>query len=203
VGRTAIAAAAQGFTTAFPDMVVTMNGAAQTHVALIRGINVGKAKRVAMADLRALVERLGYSGARTLLNSGNLVFEAGRAAAGTVAARIEKGMTATLGVSARVTVLTAADFATVVEENPLGSVADNPSRLLVAFLSEPKDRIRLQPLALQTWKPEVLGLGSRAAYVWCPAGMIESPLAAAVGRVLGEATTTRNWATVTKIRALL
>jgi len=48
------------------------------HVALIRGINVGKAKRVAMADLRALLVELGYGEPRTLLNSGNVVFEAGR-----------------------------------------------------------------------------------------------------------------------------
>jgi uncharacterized protein (DUF1697 family) len=106
-------------------------------------------------------------------------------------------------VSARVTVLTAADFATVVEENPLGRVADDPSRLLVAFLTNPADAKRLQPLVLQAWKPEALGLGSRAAYLWCPAGLIESRLAEAVGRVLGEATTTRNWATVTKIQALV
>ena len=173
------------------------------HVALIRGINVGKAKRVAMADLRALVEKLGYSNARTLLNSGNVVFDAGRAAASTVAKRFEEGMAAKLKVPARVTVLTGAEFATVVEENPLGAVADNPSRLLVAFLTDPKDRARLLPLARQAWKPEALGLGSRAAYIWCPAGMLESPLTEAVGRALGAATTTRNWATVTKIRALL
>ncbi len=82
-------------------------------------------------------------------------------------------------------------------------MADNPTRLLVAFLSDPKDRARLQPLARQVWKPEALGLGSRAAYLWCPTRILESPLGEAVGRVLGEATTTRNWATVTKIRALL
>ena len=173
------------------------------HVALIRGINVGKAKRVAMADLRALMEKLGYGDPRTLLNSGNVVFDAGRDAPGKVAARVEQGMAAKLKVSARVTVLTAADFATVVEENPLGSVADDPSRLLVAFLTDLPDRKRLEPLARQTWKPEALGLGSRAAYLWCPAGIIESRLAEAVGRVLGEATTTRNWATVTKIQALV
>lgn len=173
------------------------------YVALIRGINVGKAKRVAMAELRALADKLGYSGVRTLLNSGNVVFDAGREAPRALAARIEAGMLTKLEVSARVTVLTGAEFATVVEENPLGGVADNPSRLFVAFLSEPKDRARLQPLARQAWKPEALGLGSRAAYIWCPAGMMESPLTEAVGRVLGEATTTRNWATVTKIRALL
>jgi len=173
------------------------------HVALIRGINVGKAKRVAMADLRGLMEKLGYGEPRTLLNSGNVVFDAGREAPGKVAARVEQGMAAKLKVSARVTVLTAADFATVVEENPLGRVADDPSRLLVAFLTNPADAKRLQPLVLQAWKPEALGLGSRAAYLWCPAGLIESRLAEAVGRVLGEATTTRNWATVTKIQALV
>ena len=173
------------------------------HVALIRGINVGKAKRVAMADLRALIETLGYGDPRTLLNSGNVVFDAGREAPSKVAARVEQGMAAKLKLSARVTVLTAADFATVVEENPLGCVADNPSRLLVAFLTDPADAKRLQPLARQAWKPEALGLGSRAAYLWCPAGIIESRLAAAVGGVLGEATTTRNWATVTKIQALV
>lgn len=173
------------------------------HVALIRGINVGKAKRVAMADLRGLVERLGYGGVRTLLNSGNVVFDAGHEAASEVAARIEGGMAAKLKVPARVTVLTDAEFATVVEENPLGGVADDPSQLLVAFLTDPADGKRLGPLVRQVWKPEALGLGSRAAYLWCPGGMIESPLAKAVGRVLGEATTTRNWATVTKVRALL
>jgi uncharacterized protein (DUF1697 family) len=173
------------------------------HVALIRGINVGKAKRVAMADLRALVEKLGYTEVRTLLNSGNIVFDAGREASSTVAAGIEQGMAARLKVPARVTVLTGAEFKTVVDENPLGAVADNPSRLLVAFLSDPKDRARLQPLAGQAWTPEALGIGGRAAYVWCPSGMLESPLTEAVWRVLGDATTTRNWATVTKIRALL
>ena len=173
------------------------------HVALIRGINVGKAKRVAMADLRTLLEKLGYSEVRTLLNSGNIVFDAAREATGKVAARIEQGMAAKLEVSARVTVLTGSEFKIVVKENTLGAVADNPSRLLVAFLTDPRDRARLRPLARQAWKPEALGIGSRAAYVWCPAGMLESPLTEAVGRVLGDATTTRNWATVMRILALL
>ena len=52
-----------------------------THVALLRGINVGTAKRVAMANLRTMVEELGYGDVRTLLNSGNVVFSATVAAA--------------------------------------------------------------------------------------------------------------------------
>src|SRR5690606_1237349 len=44
------------------------------YVALLQGINVGKTKRVAMSDLKALVEKLGYTDVRTHLNSGNVVF---------------------------------------------------------------------------------------------------------------------------------
>src|SRR5204862_6684845 len=78
------------------------------YVALIRGINVGRAKRVAMADLRALVEDLGYGEVRTLLNSGNVVFRVPAARRGDIPGRIEKAITAWLGVSTRVVVLSAA-----------------------------------------------------------------------------------------------
>src|SRR5439155_16706660 len=114
------------------------------YVALIRGINVGRAKRVAMADLRALVEELGYADVRTLLNSGNVVFTARRAASGDAAARMEKALAAKLAVSARVAVLTADELAAAVAENPLLDVADDPSRLLLAVLRNPADRPKLE-----------------------------------------------------------
>jgi uncharacterized protein (DUF1697 family) len=171
-------------------------------VALLRGINVGRAKRVAMADLRALVEGLGYGDVRTLLNSGNVVFTARRAEPGEAAARIEKALATRLGVSARVTVLTAADLAAAVTENPLLGVADDPSRLLVAVLRNPADRAKLEPLMKQAWDAEVLAIGTRVAYLWCAEGILASRLAEAVGCVLGDAVTTRNWATMMKLYAL-
>jgi uncharacterized protein (DUF1697 family) len=174
-----------------------------SHIALLRGINVGRAKRVAMADLRALVAGLGYRDVRTLLNSGNVVFTIPGAARGDVAGRIEKALAARLGVSSRVTVLTAAELATIVRENPLHKIADNPSRLLVTVLTNPADRARLLPLVRQAWAPEALALGTRVCYVWCPRGMLESPLVEAVGKVLGDAATTRNWATITKLNTLV
>jgi uncharacterized protein (DUF1697 family) len=175
---------------------------AVTHVALIRGINVGRAKRVAMADLRALVEELGYGDVRTLLNSGNAVFTAPRAAPGPAAARIEKGMAAKLGVPARVIVLTAADLADVAAKNPLLARATNPSRMFVAILAAPGDRTKLKLLEKQSWDPEALAVGSRAAYLWCPPGVTASALVPAVGRALADAVTIRNWATLTKLLAM-
>jgi uncharacterized protein (DUF1697 family) len=171
-------------------------------IALLRGINVGRAKRVAMADLRALFESLGYRDVKTLLNSGNVVFTVPGTGRREPAVRIEAAMTARLGVSARVTVITAAELAAVVAENPLLKVAGDPSRLLVTVLSNPADRTRLEPLALRDWAPETLAVGRRVAYLWCPEGILVSPLSAAVNRVLGDATTARNWSTMLKLEAL-
>lgn len=170
------------------------------YVALIRGINVGRAKRIAMADLRALVESLGYRNVRTLLNSGNVVFAAAGGKVGDPAVRIEKAMAAKLGVSARVTVLSAAELALAVKENSVSF--SNPSRMMVSFLNDPADRKRLETMAREDWTPEILAVGKRVAYLWCPEGIIESRLANALAKLLGDAVTTRNWATVTKLNAL-
>lgn len=175
---------------------------AERQVALLRGINVGRAKRVAMADLRALVADLGFGDVRTLLNSGNVVYTAPGVAPDEAAARIEEAITSRLGITSRVIVLNAAEIAAAVAGNPLGEVADNPSRLFVAILRDPADRARLEPLAERDWGREVLALGERVAYLWCPDGSMGSQLPEAVGRVLGDAVTTRNWATLTRLHAL-
>lgn len=156
-----------------------------------------------MADLRELLADLGYGEVQTLLNSGNVVFSAGREKAGRIGERIEGAMSERLGVSARVTVLTAAAFSTVVAENRLSDVARDPARFLVAFCSDTGRLKQLEALTRQRWTPEELAVGSVAAYLWCASGILESRLAEAVGRALGESTTTRNWTTVTRIHAVL
>lgn len=175
---------------------------ASRYIALIRGVNVGRAKRVAMVDLRLLMDKLGYSDVRTLLNSGNIVFTAPRDVRGDGAERIEEAMAKQLGVSVRVTVLTAAEIALIVRENPLGDVATNSSRLLVAVLRNPMDRKKLEPLTKMDWGHEALGVGRRVAYLWCPNSIIDSPLARTVNRALGDGVTARNWATILKLQAM-
>lgn len=174
----------------------------ERRVALLRGINVGRAKRLAMADLRALVEDLGYGDVRTLLNSGNIVFTVPSARRGDAATRIEKAIASQLGVSTRVTVLTAAEVVAAVRDNPLGKVADNPSRLLVMVLADATARTLLEPLLEQPWEPEAIALGKRVAYLWCPRGVIDSRLSVAVSRALGGVGTARNMATMIKLQAL-
>ena len=171
-------------------------------VALLRGINVGKAKRIAMADLRDLVEAAGFSDARTLLNSGNVVFKGPRAQAPRVAARLENAIEDRVGFHSDVIVLDAPTLATVVAEQTL-SQADNASRLLVAFVQDSTRLQALSALTSRSWEPEALAVGSRSAYIWMPDSIADSTLMDAVWRTLGAGVTTRNWATVQKLHAMM
>ncbi len=175
---------------------------ADTYVALLRGINVGKAKRVAMADLRAVIESLGYGDARTLLNSGNAVFRYARALKKSAAQDLQAALQKKTGVSSRFTLRSAGELNQVIRANPLLDVGTDHSRLFVAFVTEPDDVTKLKPLLKQQWKPESLALGPGVAYLWCPKGLIEGKAPEAVGKALGDGFTVRNWATVMKLAAL-
>ena len=173
---------------------------ANVQIALLRGINVGRARRVAMADLRALFEELGYEKVRTLRNTGNVVWRGGPPE--DAVSRIEGALVERLGVSSRVMVLAGEELAAIVRDNPLLDRAGNPSRLQVAFLADLADRARLETLQKQDWRPEALGLGTRVAYMWCPNGLSRSALNQAVEKTLKDRMTTRTWSTVLKLHAL-
>ena len=172
-----------------------------TYVALLRGINVGKAKRVAMADLRAVIESLGYTDARTLLNSGNAVFASKRPLSGKAAEELRAALVKKTGVSSRFTLRSAADLDDVVRKNPLLEMATDHTRLFAAFVSDANDLARVKPLAKQEWKPDVVAMGPGVVYIWCPNGLLESKAQMAVSKLLGDGVTVRNWATVVKINA--
>jgi|SRR5688572_9846205 len=171
------------------------------YVALFRGINVGKAKRIAMADLRTLLAKLGYTDVGTLLNSGNAVFTTRAAGADRVATRIRSEVARQLGVDALVIVKSAQDVAAIIEGNVLTAASD-PSRLLVAMTQLAAPLARLRPLAKLTWGSEQVHVGEHAAYLWCANGILESKAAEALLGGLPEGTT-RNWATLNKIHALM
>jgi uncharacterized protein (DUF1697 family) len=171
------------------------------HVALLRGINVGKAKRVPMADLRAICEKLGYGDVKTLLNSGNVIFSAPRADA-KAAAKIQKEIASQIGVSCRVLVVTGDQLSEIVSENPFDEGEANPSRFLVTVLADEVALSRAKALAKEDWGNERLGVGTHAAYLWCPNGILESRIVLAIAKQLGDSATSRNWATILKLHAL-
>lgn len=168
-------------------------------VALLRGINVGRAKRLAMADLRRVATSLGWTDVSTVLATGNLLFTSARGTSVQLASALERALLSDLGLTTRVVVLSADQVATVIREQPFGATADNPSRLLVAAYIDPAVRVALAPLTKQNWAPGAIALGSHAAYLWCPDGILASPLSQAVARAAKDGLTSRNWATWQKL----
>jgi uncharacterized protein (DUF1697 family) len=169
-----------------------------THVALIRGINLGPHKRVAMAELKTACERLGFTDVRTLLNSGNVVFST-QLSPKAAAAKIERALERELKVPARVLVLTAAEIEAAVARNSLTNVGTNHSRLFAAFLWAPVPA--LEALRQEDWGAQRIAVTPRAAYLWCPDGF-ESSLVKAFHKTVGTGVTVRNWATVLKLHAM-
>jgi uncharacterized protein (DUF1697 family) len=171
-------------------------------IALLRGINVGRAKRIAMPDLREVLEALGYANVRTLLNSGNAVFEVEPPKVPDLAAAISAAIERRFGFPVAVVVLTAATLTAVIAANDLLHTARDPAKLLVAFVADRAMLASARPLLAEPWAPEALSIGRDAAYMWCANGIADSPLLQALSRVTGQRVTARNWATVLKLKAL-
>lgn len=105
------------------------------YVALLKGVNVGRSKRIAMSDLRSLLADLGYADVATYLASGNAIFNTSSARpVASLAADIEERITAELAMAVRVIVRTAGELAAVIARNPLAAEPENPSRFFVGFL---------------------------------------------------------------------
>jgi uncharacterized protein (DUF1697 family) len=174
------------------------------HIALVRGINVGKNNRVPMATLRSLLGDLGYPDVRTHLNSGNAVFTVpGRQQPATVANRIEAALLDETGLTLRVVVRSRKELADVVARNPFAAEAPDPARFLVAFLAEPAPKARLRDIDAEALAPERFHLARRELYLWLPGGLQNSPMMKVLSdQKLGVATTARNWNTVTKLLEL-
>jgi len=175
---------------------------AARRIALLRGVNVGGNKKVPMARLRELFERLGHRAVRTYVQSGNVVFTAGDPSAsdGELARAVEQAIEEELGFSAAVTIRTRDELAAVLAADPFAGVADHPSRYHVFFLADEVDPDRLADVDRARYEPERFALRGRELYLWTPEGLGRSPLAKVLTeRRLGVAATARNWRTVTTL----
>ena len=151
-----------------------MTGAAR-HVVLLRGVNVGRSKRIGMAQLREVLQQLGYADVSTYLQSGNAVLTSPSPAA-EVAARVEDGLAGALGVRVRVVVRSGAELAAVVAADPLREVAGDPRLHFVGFLSAAPDPERVRELDESAYAPDVFRLDGRELHLWLPGGVQDSPL---------------------------
>lgn len=172
-------------------------------VVLLRGVNVGKGNRLPMAEFKALLEGLGFSRVTTLLNSGNAVFSSSARSATKLATHIAAEVQSTFGFRTPVVVKSAAEFRAIVQGNPMVPPEADYSRFLVVFAADAAALANLQPLASLAQEAERLIVTDCAAYLHCPGGLLASKVGDAMLGKAGRAITTRNWATVLKLAALL
>ncbi|MES2957051.1 MAG: DUF1697 domain-containing protein [Pseudomonadota bacterium] len=172
-------------------------------LALLRGVNVGKAKRVPMADLRTLLAGIGYTDVATLLNSGNAVFRSSKGTSAMHARAIAAAISEVLKVEVPVIVKSENELSLIVRENRLAERASDHSRLLVVFAQDSTGLLGLEAVGSLVVPPEQFLVGTGAAYLHCAAGILESKAGEALLGKAGKLVTTRNWATVLKLQALI
>jgi uncharacterized protein (DUF1697 family) len=183
-----------------------------THVALLRGINLGGHNRVAMADLREVMSSLGHTDVATYIQSGNVVFTTKKTDTSKIAAELERAIADDLGVRPRVVVLSRKELAKAVDDNPYPD-EQNPKLVHAIFLSEKPgpDLVKAVEAALRQAalkdSRDTAQLVGRTLFLHTPEGYGRSELASLLvragdGKSGAAAGTARNWATVTKLLSM-
>ncbi|MET7680738.1 DUF1697 domain-containing protein [Streptomyces sp. NPDC005423] len=176
-----------------------------TYAALLRGINVGGARKLPMAELRALMEELGHLGVRTHLQSGQAVFTVGRGDEDSLAAGLAEAIEGRFGFAVDVIVRDHAYLKAIVDACPFPAAALEARQLHVTYLSAPVEEERYADVDRAAHLPEEFRFGDRALYLYAPDGLGRSRLAVELSRprrVKGLTATTRNWNTVVKLAEL-
>ncbi len=181
-----------------------------SHVALLRGINVGGHNRVAMPALRDAVSALGHTDVSTYIQSGNVLFTAaGQRSPSTLASELERAIENAFGIAPRVAVVTRDGLARTVERTPYPGepnpkfvhavfFGDPPGPELSAFVESAVDAARAKG------SPDEATILDDVLYLHTPAGLGRSELAVQLGKARGPlhtkgSGTARNWATVTTL----
>jgi uncharacterized protein (DUF1697 family) len=173
---------------------------ATRYVALLRGINVGKAHQLPMTRLKELLTERGHEDVRTHLRSGNVVLSSPLGEK-ELAENLRTAIEAEFGFAVPVVVRTGAQIAAVVAGDPFATVATDPARYLVAFLPDAPEPDRVDALPRPD-SGEFLVRG-RELYLWLPDGISGTALASwKWDDLLGRPGTARNWRTVTKLAEL-
>ncbi len=171
-------------------------------IVLLRGINVGRAKRIAMADLRKLLEGLGYEEVTTHLQSGNAVVTSPSTTARTAAA-VKKALAAEAGLDVEVVARTAAELTKAIAADPFGDLATDGSKHLLGFLSGTPAAAKVAALQkkIDDPDPDAYAITGSHVYLWAPNGVLKSLFATVDwDRGLGVHCTMRNWNTVLKLQ---
>lgn len=170
-------------------------------VALLRGINVGGRAKLAMADLRAVVESCGHTAVSTYIQSGNIVFRSKIRDPQEVALELATDIAAATNLAPAVLVRTSEQWSALVAANPFVGRTENSHLHVVVLVEQPTSQF--ESIDRAAFLPEEFAIGERHVYLLLPGGIGRSKLATAVDRQTRSQGTVRNWRTVTKLSGLL
>lgn len=175
-----------------------------TRIALLRAVNVAGHQKIAMADLRGLLEDLGFGDVRSVLQSGNLIFSSQSSSTVALERQLEAEAEKRLGLGTDFIVRSDKQWSRVIADNPFPAEAEqSPSRLLVQFLKKNPVAGGVEALQEAIRGPEIVRLVGKQLYVFFPDGVGESKLTTKlIERKIGSVGTGRNWNTVLKIGLL-
>jgi uncharacterized protein (DUF1697 family) len=174
------------------------------YVGLLRGINVGGNKMVAMAELREMVTALGFTDVKTLLQSGNVVFRGPAKATAKLESQLEAALETRFGMHVDFHVRSADEWRAMVEANPFHVEAKkDPGHLLVTCFKAPLDPASVKALRAAIPGRETLHADGRHLYMVFPDGVGTSKAPALADKKLAARGTARNWNTVLKLAALM
>ena len=174
------------------------------YVAVLRAINLGPHNRIAMADLREMCGTLNLANARTLLVSGNIVFESRFGSSEKLEKLLEDASTRHLGVTTDYFVRSASEWQAIIDANPFPAEAkSDPGRLVMMCLRDAPSAAQVKALQAAIKGRETVRASGKQAYFVYPDGQGTSKLTIAmIEKHLGTRGTARNWNTVLKLGGL-
>ena len=175
-----------------------------TYIAVLRAINLGPHNRVAMADLRAMLEKIGFEEPRTIVVSGNVVFRGTSASSEKIEALLEAASTKHLGVTTDYFVRSAKEWQAIIAANPFPAEAkSDPARLVMMCLRDAPSASAVTALQAAIKGRETVRAKGKQAYLVYPDGQGRSKLTIQmIEKALGTRGTARNWNTVLKLGEL-
>jgi uncharacterized protein (DUF1697 family) len=175
-----------------------------TYIGVLRAINLGAHNKIAMSDLRAMLEKIGFQQPKTLILSGNIVFKSASKSVDKVEKMLEAASTKHLGVTTDYFVRTAEEWQAIIAANPFAKEAKNdPARLVMMCLRLAPSADQVKALQAAVKGREIVKANGRQAYIVYPDGQGRSKLTIQlIEKHLGTRGTARNWNTVLKLGEL-
>jgi uncharacterized protein (DUF1697 family) len=175
------------------------------YISILRGINVGGARKVPMTDLKVACEKSGFRNVKTYIQSGNVIFDSEETDIRILEVKIQKIITETFGFDVPVIVRTSGEWAESIANNPFWKEKDvDIDRLHLTFLKDLPDPEKLERINTFAFPPDKFQIIGKDVFIFCSAGYSDSKLTNQFFESkLGIRATTRNWKTVLKLHEMV